>query len=117
MKFIFRKQNAFGPSPSINRSNKRRVARQKSVRVLAAGNQSPLAGGELRSHQFSSSQRGLEHAEQALFLRCDRLLGVESLFQRQPGLRLSQTENPLALDELDQINLDFAAIKHSSILP
>jgi hypothetical protein len=58
----------------------------------------------------------LEGAEKFFFLPDDRVRRGQLLFQSQAGLRLGEAENALAVQQFDEVELDFIAINHNLIV-
>jgi hypothetical protein len=66
--------------------------------------------------QFHPCQGGLEGAEKFFLLPDDRVRRGQLLFQSQAGLRLGEAENALAVQQFDEIKLDFIAVNHNLIV-
>lgn len=82
----------------------RRVRRERRE-----GHRRPDSSGRRR---FGFGQGGFKHAKQFFLLPHDRFRRGEFLFQRQPGVRLGQAQDALAVDELDEVELDLVAVNH-----
>jgi len=70
----------------------------------------------LRANQIDPRQRGLKHLKKAIFLAKDCLARLELLFQTQSGLRISETENTLAVQQFDQVKLNLLVLNHRSYM-
>ena len=70
-----------------------------------------LCRGQLRFRQG-----GFQHSEEARFLSNDRLFGIELRFEDEARRKISQPHEPIAVDQFDQIDLEFIARTHGSNL-
>jgi hypothetical protein len=66
--------------------------------------------------QFHPCQGGLKGAEKFFLLLDDRVRRGQLLFQSQAGLRLGEAEDALAVQQFDEVELDFIAINHKLIV-
>src|ERR1017187_797803 len=69
-----------------------------------------------RRRQFHPGLGGLEGAEKFFLLPDDRVRRGQLLFQSQAGLRLGEAEDALAVQQFDEVELDFIAINHNLIV-
>jgi hypothetical protein len=84
--------------------------------VLAVRDDSDWRRRPSSRRQFHPCQGGLEGAEKSFFLPDDRVRRGQLLFQSQAGLRLGEAENALAVQQFDEVELDFITINHKLIV-
>jgi hypothetical protein len=68
--------------------------------------------GTLRADQLSARQGGFKYLKKTVFLADNGIGWHEFLLQRESGLRIGKAKYPLAVQQFDQVKLNFIVICH-----